>query len=289
MKFVSVVGVPVYTLVRCGGMASAAGKLRRAGLLNALGSPVLDEGDVDLPRLERDVLEDGVRNLAHFRAATARIHSSLRSLDAERAILVGGECSLAVGGMAGLSEAFGGKPGMLWLDAHGDFNTPETSPSSYIGGMCLAMACGRGPSLGEQVDGRMPVIGEERLVHLGSRALDPPEVKAFEESPSRLLTINEVRKRGARAVGLEAAKYLADRSDWIACHLDVDVVDPVSILAVNYPAPDGLRPSEVSVIISALAKTGKLRALDIAAYNPSLDDDGSSAAAVVNIVKEGFQ
>jgi arginase len=288
MKYVSAMGLPVYTLLKCGGMANSPSRLRKEGLLNVMGAAVLDEGDVELPHLERDILADGVRNLAHFKGATSAIHDAVRSISAERVLLIGGECSMAVGGLAGLDEVFGGKPGMLWMDAHGDFNTPETSPSSYIGGMCLAMACGRGPSLGGAIDGMRPILDESRLVHLGSRALDPPEAKTIEESPVKLLTSAEVRKRGAKAVGAEVAKYLSDRSDWVACHLDVDVADPDSLIAVNFPAPDGLRPADVSTLIKALNATGKLRALQIAAYNPSLDDDGSAAATVVNIVKEGF-
>lgn len=249
----------------------------------------MDEGDIELPRLERDVLKGGIRNLDHFKNATAVIYDSLRSVSAERVLLMGGECSLAVGGLTALADAFGGKPGVLWMDAHGDFNTPETSPSSYIGGMCLAMACGRGPDLGDALRGRRPALEEDRLVHLGSRALDPPEARALEESPAMLLSTEDVRKRGAKAVAAETAKYLSDRADWIACHLDVDVVDPDSVLAVNFPAPDGLRPREVTTIIKSLYGTGKLRALLIAAYNPSLDDDGSSAAAVVNMIKESFE
>jgi arginase len=288
MKFVSVVGLPVYTLVKCGGMVNAPRTLRKAGFLTALGGSVLDEGDIGLPRLEKDILEDGIRNLAHFVGASAQIYESVRSLNTERVVLIGGDCSLAVGGLTGLVEAFGGSPGMLWMDAHGDFNTPETSASSYIGGMCLAMACGRGPGLGETIDKHMPLLEEEHLVHLGSRALDPPEAKAFEDSPARLLTMDDVRKRGVKAVAVETAKYLADRADWICCHLDVDVVDPDAILAVNFPVPDGLKPSEVSVIIKSLNDTGKLKAVDIAAYNPSLDDDESSATAVVDMIKESF-
>ena len=289
MKYVSVVGLPHYTLARHSGMGSAPGALRRAGLLSALGGSVLDEGDVVLPHLEHDVLEGGAKNLSHFRNATAAIHESLRGLKSDRTVLLGGDCSVAVGGLSGLSEAFGGKPSMLWMDAHGDFNVPESSPSSYIGGMCLAMACGRGPPLGAAVDARRPLLDEQRLVHLGSRALDLPEVKSFESSPAMLLSAGELRKRGAKKVGAEVSKRLADAGDWIACHLDIDVVDPDSILAVNYPSPGGLKPSEVSAVMAALASTGKLRMVDVAAYNPSLDDGGSSAAAVVSLLKESFQ
>jgi arginase len=230
-----------------------------------------------------------MKNFAYFQAASQGIYQSLRKISAERVVLIGGECSMVVGSMAGLAEAFGGKPGMLWMDAHGDFNTPETTPSSYIGGMCLAMACGRGPKIAEPIDARQPLLEEERLVHLGSRALDPPESKAFETSPALLLTSDQVRKMGAKKVSAEVAKRLSDRSDWIVCHLDVDVVDPNSILAVNYPTPGGLKPAEASAIIRSINATGKLKVLDVAAYNASLDDDGSSAAAVVGLVRESFE
>ncbi len=289
MRYASVIGLPVYTIAKYNGMGGAAGKLRKAGLLTALGGSVLDEGDVTLPHLERDEVQGGVKNLGYFKEATSLIRSSVSRLNAERVILLGGECSLAVGGLAGLVEAFGGKPGMVWMDAHGDFNTPESSPSSYIGGMCLAMACGKGPPLDAAVDARQPLLSEGALVHVGCRALDPPEVKAFDASPARLMPMEEVRKLGAKKAGAEAARRLSDSADWLVCHLDVDVVDPDIILAVNYPTPGGLRPAEASAIIRALDATGKLKVLEIAAYNPSLDDDGSSAAAVVSIVKGAFE
>jgi len=289
MRYASVVGLPIFTLAKFGGMGMAPGKLRKAGFLSALGGSVLDEGDLELPRLERDVPDGGMKNYAYFQEASQGIYQTLRKLSAERVVLLGGECSMVVGALAGLGESFGGKPGMLWMDAHGDFNTPETTPSSYIGGMCLAMACGRGPRLVGSIDARQPLLEEERLVHLGSRALDPPESKAFETSPALLLTSDQVRKSGAKKVAPEVAKRLSDRADWIVCHLDVDVLDPDSVLAVNYPTPGGLKPAEAAALIRALDGTGKLKVLEVAAYNASLDDDGSSAAAVVGLVKEAFE
>jgi arginase len=288
MKYATVLGLPFYTLVKYSGERMAPSKLRKAGLLNALGGSVFDEGDLELPHPERDVVEGGIKNFTYFTDASSRIFESISGLKAERVVLIGGECSLIVGGLAGLREVFRGRPGMLWMDAHGDFNTPETTPSSYIGGMCLALACGRGPHLTAQLDKRSPLIEESNIVHLGSRALDPPEAKAFESSPATLVSMEDVKKRGVKRVSAEVAKLLADRADWIVCHLDVDVVDPDSIIAVNYPTPDGLRPVEASAIIKALNATGKLKALNIAAYNPALDVDGSSATATVELVREAF-
>ena len=112
MKYVSVVGLPVYNLARHSGMGSAPGRLRRAGLLTAFGGSVLDEGDVELAHIERDVLEDGAKNLSHFRAVTGSVFSALCSMSADRVVLVGGDCSMAVGGLAGIVKSFGGRPSL---------------------------------------------------------------------------------------------------------------------------------------------------------------------------------
>ena len=258
--------------------------LRKAGIDKVLGAKRSIE--VKIPPLRKDVREGLMKNFAHFKDASVRIFEAAGSVDAEQALVIGGECSETVGAMAAFARKLGGRPGMLWLDAHGDFNTPSTSPSGYIGGMCLAMACGRPQDLNLDL-GRAP-LGEERLVHVGSRALDQPEVEAFNSSPAKLFTAQQVRKTGAAEVAEEAARHLENRSDWIAVHLDVDVVDPSLIPAVNYPTPGGLTIDEASMIMRTTARTGKLRVLEVAAYNASKDRGASSAKAVVALVKNAF-
>ncbi|MDA4124445.1 MAG: arginase family protein [Thaumarchaeota archaeon] len=285
MDATSILGIPLYTFSKHSGMGASPGALRSAGLLTAVRGAVLDEGDLAIAPLKVDLEEGHVKNFGYFKDATARICEAFSRLRTERVILIGDECSGTVGSVAGLKDVFAGKPGMLWMDAHGDFNTPESSPSGYIGGMCLAMACGRGPKLGDEVETARPLLAQERLVHVGSRALDEPEVLAFNSSPAKLFTAQQVRTTGARDVAEEAARHLANRSDWIICHLDVDVIDPSIVPAVSYPTPNGLTPDEVVAIISALDKTEKLKVIEIAAYNASLDRDRSSAHAVVDLMK----
>ncbi|HMD78957.1 MAG TPA: arginase family protein [Nitrososphaerales archaeon] len=280
----ALIKVPLYTLVEYMGMGDAPSALQRAGLGPALGN-LITERDVILPRLMKDFTEGKVKNLTHFRNATTQIYGAAKSVQAEPAFVIGGECSIAVGILAGLAEVFGGKPGMLWMDAHGDFNTPETSPSGYIGGMCLAMACGRGPVLGLGSGGNRPLLEEERLVHVGSRALDPPEAAVLNTSPARLFTTQEVRKKGAAEVARQAARLLEDRTDWIMCHLDLDVIDPRVIPAVNYPTPGGLTLAEAATMIRTLMGTKKAKVLEITSYNPSNDKDGSSARRIIDLVK----
>ena len=283
----ALIGVPLYTLAGYRGMGEAPAALRKAGLRQELHG-VADMGDIELPSLKKDVTEEKVKNLLNFKDATTKIYNAAKSVQAENVFVLGGECSFSVGALAGLSEVFSGKPGMLWMDAHGDFNTPETSPSGYIGGMCLAMACGRSPGLGLRMGGRGYSLGEERLVLLGSRALDPPEVSVLSASPAKLYTAQQVKKTGVADVAEEAARHLSNRSDWIVCHLDVDVIDPELIPSVNYPTPGGLTIEETTKIVRTLIKTGKMRVLELAAYNAAKDRRGSSARRIVDLVKAIF-
>jgi len=280
----ALIGVPLYTLADYEGMGHAPAVLRREGIVGALRAK--DLGDVGLPPLKKDVMEGRVKNLRHFKECTSRIYNSTRTLQAERLVVVGGECSETVGAMAGAAEAFGEKAGMLWMDAHGDFNTPETSPSGYIGGMCLAMACGRTPGLGIELGMNAPPIAEKRLVHVGSRALDEPELESLSSSPASLFTSRQVKKSGAGSTAKLAAKHLERSSDWIACHLDLDVIDPAFFPSVNYPTPGGLSLEDVAVIIEGIVATGKLRVLEVVAYNESKDRDGSGAKTVVDLVRK---
>ncbi len=284
----ALLGAPLYTLSSYRGMGNAPRALRQAGLAEALESQT-DLGDIEIPRLKKDLPEGRTMNLAHFRGATSAIYASTKTLKQGRILILGGECSETVGAIAGLSEAFGGRPGMLWLDAHGDFNVPETSPSGYIGGMCLAIACGMASGLDLGIGQTPPPLAGERLVHVGSRALDPPEVAAFNSSPAKLFTAQQVKKIGAADVAEEAARHLDNRSDWIACHLDVDVTDPEIIPSVNYPTPDGLTFEETSMILRKLLGTGKVRVLELAAYNPSKDKGAASAKKIVELLKAAFK
>ncbi|HYA56156.1 MAG TPA: arginase family protein [Nitrososphaerales archaeon] len=284
----TLLGAPIYTLSSYKGMGEAPAALRKAGIGTVLGL-LNDRGDVEIPHLKKDVQEGKTKNLAHFREASSRIFRATSEEKEAPVMIIGGECSETVGAMAGLARAYGGKPGMLWLDAHGDFNVPETSPSGYIGGMCLAMACGMAVGLDLGIGPTPPPLAGERLVHVGSRALDTPEVVAFNSSPAKLFTTQQVKKIGAADVAEEAARHLDNRSDWIACHLDVDVVDPDLIPSVNYPTPGGLTLEETSMVIRRLIRTGKVRVLELAAYNPSMDRRAASAKRIIELLRASFE
>ena len=282
-------GLPIFTLARYRGMGLSPGALRRAGVIASLGPSARDLGDVKLPPLNRDVDQGRIKNLDNFALASETIYKKTRTMDRDRsAVFLGGECSLIVGSLAGLCEVFEGRPGMLWMDSHGDFNTPESSPSGYIGGMCLAMAVGRGQKLGAGVEPHRPLIDEGAVVHLGSRALDPEEERALLSSGLGLIPMTEVRKQGVGSVADRASGRLSDRADWLVCHLDVDVVDPSLVPSVNYPAPGGLTVEEAVSVVQVLKRTGKLSVVDVTAYNPSFDPAGTCASSVVRLLRMIF-
>ena len=273
-------------VLRDGRLTSA---LRKAGISAAFGRRPTDLGDVNLPRVEKDAGPGNLKNLKEFVAGTERVYRMTKNVNEEQLIVaLGGECSIVVGELAGLKAGNRGKPGMLWMDSHGDFNTPETTPSGYIGGMCLAFTCGRGPKLTPDLDGMMPLIDEERLIHLGSRALDDPEIQAMSTSPMQVLPAGEIRKVGIERTAKEVAKRLADRADWLVCHFDADVTDPSVIPSVNYPTANGLSLDEIIRMMGPLERTEKLAAVNLAAYNAKLDGSGSSAKALAGVFAKVF-
>ena len=170
------------------------------------------------------------------------------------------------------------------MDAHGDFNTPGTTPSGFIGGMCLALACGRGPPLSRQAqEGREPLLGEDAVIHLGSRALDRQEEMAMKESEITLVSANELRK-GVEDYGRRAAKLLSDRSDWCVLHIDLDVIDPSEMPAVNFLETNGVSTEDVLLAARGLKETGRLKAIEIASYDPRRDSDRSCGRRVVKLI-----
>lgn len=293
MENVSLIGLPFYSLAKYRGMGLAVNALRELGIAEVVkrqASVFGDLGDVPLSEIESDSGPTNLRNFPQYlRDTDAVLRVSTQVGSDDFVFCLGGECTFIVGTLAGFKTKFKGKPGILWMDAHGDFNTPETTTSGFIGGMCLAFACGRGPKLTDDIEGARPLLGEENVVHLASRALDPIEERAMQSSPLRLYSASDVHRTGLGKVAREAAAYLADRSDWIVCHLDVDSIDSSIISAVNFPEKGtGLTLEEVKTVVHELRRTGKLKVFDLTAYNPNLDRQRNSGNKLLKLTSEIF-
>jgi arginase len=290
MQRLSLIGIPLYTLMKYRGMGLAVHALRQLGIGEALAQEkrqFVDLGDISLRPLVVDSGPASMQNFQHFLESTDIISKRASEVDSQdTAFCLGGECGLVVGTIAGFRTKFKGNPGILWLDAHGDFNTPETTSSGFIGGMPLAMACGRGPTLSSQIEHFRPLLKEENSVHMGHRDLDTLESANMQNSPMTLYPASLIRKEKMEKIAPKVAKRLSDSADWIICHLDLDVLDPKIIPAVDFPTNGGLTLKEVEQIVHELRETGKLKIFNLTAYDPTLDQSQTSGKRIVNLVSE---
>jgi arginase len=129
-------------------------------------------------------------------------------------------------------------------------------------------------------------VNEENVVHVASRALDPAESENMLSSPMKIFSASTLRKEGITATVNLAASSLADRCDWIVCHLDVDSIDPKIMPAVDFPASNGLSIEETKAILDAVKRTGKTKMFELAGYNPILDANRTCATKLVELVSD---
>ncbi|MFV1999668.1 MAG: arginase family protein [Acidimicrobiia bacterium] len=201
----------------------------------------------------------------------AVLYDELAEVVAERsaAIVYAGDCLSVIGVLAGLQRR-AIDPTLYWFDAHGDFHTWETTSSQFLGGMPLAMLTGRGEQTIPEHVGLTPVT-DERVVLVDARDLEPLEDVAVDRSHMTVTAVRDV------ATNRPAAGP-------IYVHIDVDVVDPQDLPAVNYPAPHGPSVREVRDAVSQLAATGRVVAVSVSSWNPALPGADEAAAATRAIV-----
>lgn len=186
-------------------------------------------------------------------------------------IILAGNCSSSIGTLAGLADA---EPAVVWLDAHADFNTPDTTRSGFLDGMSLAIATGRcWTQMATAIPGFRPVP-ESRVCLMGARDVDPAEADLLRASVCTVLPPRELDARLS-----DALDTLRTRAGTVYLHIDLDVLDPSEGRANAFAAPDGLRLAQVIGIIHALRQRFELGAVALTAYDPSSDPDGRIVSA----------
>jgi arginase len=195
-------------------------------------------------------------------------------------IVLSGNCGYsALGSVAALPPA----TGVLWLDAHADFNTPETSPSGFFDGTSLAVLCGRAwTGVARSFEGFTPVA-ESRVLLFGARDLDDDERSMLLASEVAWLRPAEVRREPAAL--LAALDRVASRSERLYLHLDLDVIDPADLRANLYACPGGLRVDEVVDAVRAAGERLELAAVGITAYDPQVDVEGRGPHVAASLVE----
>jgi len=195
-------------------------------------------------------------------------------------LILAGGCISCVGTLAGLDS---GATAVVWLDAHGDFNTPETTLSGFLDGMALATATGRcWKNLANNIPGFQPVP-EKNVVLLGARDLDPAERRLLDNSAVTLITPQDVRKHGVSSVlGRVLTALQAKR---VYLHIDLDVLDPNEARANHFIVPAGLSLEEVQEVVSFISERLKIVAAALTAYDPAYDQDGGMLRAATALMK----
>lgn len=266
--------------------------IRYAGLdvrLEELGIACADWGNVETAVAEATASgSPNARFLAEIKETCERIAGRVaRAVEEGRTpVVLGGDHSIALGTVGGLASVHG-SGAVLWLDAHGDLNTPETSPSGNVHGMPLGAVLGRSPEAFASEHWPLPALDPERVVLLGVRSLDDTERAYVRENGIAVHTMSEVDRRGIEPVVREALERVAG-APFVHVSLDMDVVDPEVAPGVGTPVRGGLSYREAHLALELVAESGLLSSLEIVEVNPILDRGNETAALAVELAASAF-
>ena len=286
MKPVHIIGVPLDLGGARRGVDMGPSAMRIAGLGEAiarLGRQVIDKGNLPVPIAEtEDALDSRKKYVEPIAAVCRTLHAScLSSLEAGALPLVlGGDHSLAAGSVAASADwihVLNGKPiGVIWVDAHGDMNTPETTTSGNVHGMPLAALLGREPRELATI-GRTPSARPEHTVLVGIRNLDEDEKGQIRAAGVHVFTMKDIDRQGIATIAERALDIASSGTGGVHVSLDLDVCDPSIAPGVGTPVRGGLDYRESHVIMELIADSNQLIALDLVEVNPTLDNRNTTA------------
>jgi arginase len=275
--------------VDMGPFATRYTDLRRR--LERLGHEVVDGGNVTVP-LREDAVAGTVGNARYLHAITdvcREVALATRAAVAEGRIpiVLGGDHSLATGSVAGAAAHFaarGERIGLIWVDAHGDLNTPDTSPSGSVHGMPLAHLLGHGDAALGNVGGLRPAVRARDVALVAVRDLDPGERDHIATWGVRAYTMRAIDERGIKDVVSDAVQVAGAETAGIWVSVDMDAVDPEDAPGVGTPVAGGLSYREAHTAMELIADSGKLIGLDLVEVNPVLDERNRTAALGAELV-----
>lgn len=267
--------------------------IRYAGLsekLARLGHDVEDLGNIVVPTPEMHTVKD--EKLKYFdevKAVCENLYREVSRVMEEDAIpiILGGDHSISIGSLAGIAASR--RPfGVIWFDAHGDMNTPETTPSGNIHGMPLAVNLGLGHPELIHLGGFAPKVKPENVVLVGIRSIDEDEAKLIRQTGIRAYTMAEIDRMGMAAVMEEAIRIASNQTEGIHLSLDLDSLDPTFAPGVGTPVNGGVTYREGHLAMEILADSGKIRSVDVVEVNPILDIHNQTGNMAVELVESLF-
>jgi len=294
---IRIIGVPMDLGASRRGVDMGPSALRVAGLqarIKQLGHQVEDIGNISVKQPEEmSYGEKRAKYLAEISDAckdlAAMVEKSLE--ESMLPVVLGGDHSIAAGTLSGVAAHFKKKDkkiGLIWLDAHGDINTPESSPSGNVHGMPLAAAMGYGAAELVELQGFKPKVEPQNISLVGIRDLDSQEKKLAKKSGVHVFTMRDIDERGMREVMSDALKYAMDDTDGISVSLDMDFVDPSDAPGVGTPVRGGVTYREAHLAMEMLADTEAMVSLEVVEINPVIDEHNRTALLGVELVLSGL-
>ncbi len=283
---IDIIGVPIDLGADRRGVDMGPSAIRYSHLqhkLEDLGYTVQDIGNVEVPIAEMcSITNPKLKYIDCIIPMSRRVAGAVAtSVQGERFPLVlGGDHSLSIGSVRGAAR--NKKIGVIWIDAHADFNTAETTPSGNIHGMSLAILAGLGdPSLVQLWDEPLPVIDPKKIAIIGARDLDSGEKVNLQNAGAMVLGMEQIDRYGMVAMVEKAIEHVTRDVDGIWLSLDLDALDPQHAPGVGTPVPAGLTQREAHLACELIAETGKLIGMDLVEVNPILDVQNQTASLAV--------
>ena len=290
MKPIRIIGVPIDLGQDQRGVDMGPSAIRYAGLapaLERLGYQIHDSGNLYVP-VRSCLQEDCSANFAEAirQVCQAAYDTAVQSIQQGAVpLFLGGDHSLAIGSIGGVSK--GRRVGVIWVDAHGDANTPETSPSGNIHGMPVATLLGSGiPELVNIGHPGAKLQGED-LVMVGIRDLDRAEKEWLKHSGVKIYSMRDIDERGIGTIAREALAWFHDRTH-LHISFDMDSLDPKDAPGVGTPCPGGLSYREAQLLMEIIADSGRVSSADVVEINPILDLGNHTAQIAVKLVESLF-
>ena len=286
---VSIIGAPLDLGQTRRGVDMGPSAIRYAGLeerLTEISLTVLDRGNVVAPEPEALALvDDRARFLPEILEACAALAALVEEAvrDGALPLVLGGDHAIALGTLAGLAAAAGQPGGVIWIDAHGDLNTPETSPSGNVHGMPLAAALGQAPEWFAHDGLTLPAVDPSRVALVGIRSLDRAERAFLREHDIRVFTMSDIDRIGIEHVMREALDRVAGPG-FVHISLDLDALDPEVAPGVGTPVPGGLTYREAHLACELIAESGIVGSFEVVESNPILDRENRTARTAVELV-----
>jgi arginase len=288
---IALLGAPTSAAAMSAGSEGAPAALRAAGLIDRLrtvGYEVVDYGDDPPQTFKPDTESPRARNipavLKSIETLKPRVEQAVKS--GALPVILSGDCSIALATVAGARRYFR-HISMIYMDADADLNTPATTPSGCLDGMVVSHLTGRGAPEMIRFWSEPFLVREPDLALFGISRLDAPEEAVLSNSPLRRYLVADVKRHGAAASAKTALERIRGNGNEFILHFDVDVISDFA--ATNYPSTDGLSFDEVREALLVFAQQKNLAAVEITAYNPGKDPDGTGAKRLIDLLAEILQ